>query len=256
MNKNWYVFQEEINNYFKSLGFHAETNVHLEGVRTNHDIDVLVQTKFLGHSLKWIVEAKKWNKKVSKLHVMALRQIVDDIGADKGFIISEVGFQKGAFEAANKSNIELLSFTELKALSNFTMHNVILDNYMDRVNLVVSRYFAHSKKIREKYDLKAGIENIGYFSAYILLIRIVQTIKKGKRNEYPIEGMSLMNEQFGEKKIDDFNQLINWLNLNLLVIDERILKAEIQMQKNGEFFPELYFEATDENMHMDMFKKM
>lgn len=256
MKKDWYTFQEEIRNHFKSLGCQAETNVRIDGVRTSHDIDILVQTKFLGHNLKWLVEAKKWNKKVSKLHVLALRQIVDDIGVDKGFIISEKGFQKGAVEAVKNSNIELLSFAELRERANFTIQNAILDTYMDRVNLVVSRYFAHSKKVRQKYDLKAGVENIGHFSAYILLIRIVQAIKEGKKSEYPIDGTSFMNEQFGEKIIEDFNQLINWLNLNLLAIDERIFKAEIQMQKNNEFFPDLFFEATDDNVHMHMLKKM
>ena len=256
MSESWYEFQEEIKSYFKNLGCQAETNVRVEGVRTSHDIDVLVQTKFLGHNLKWLVEAKKWNKRVSKLHVLALRQIVVDVGADKGFIISEKGFQKGAFEATKSANILLLSFIELQNLTNFTIQNAILDNYLDRVNLIVCRYFAHSKKIRQKYELKSGIENIGYFSVYILIIRIVQAIKAGKINEYPIDGTSLMKEQFGEKLIEDFNQLINWLNLNLLVIDERILKAEIQMQKNNEFFPDLDFECTDKNLHMDMLKKL
>lgn len=256
MHKNWYKFQEDIKNHFNSLGCKAQTNVCIEGVRTNHDIDVLIETKFLGHNLKWLVEAKKWKSNVSKLHVLALRQIVDDIGADKGFIISEKGFQKGAIEAVKNTNIQLLTFSELKELTNFTIQNVILDNYLDRVNLIVSRYFAHSKKNRLKYELKSGIENIGYFSVYILLIRVVNAIKNGKENNYPLDGTSLLNEQFGDKLIEDFNQLVNWLNLNLLVIDERILKAEIQMQKNNDFEPELNFESTEENPHMHLLKKI
>jgi restriction system protein len=40
MNDPWYKFQEQICTHFKSLGFDAETNKTIEGVRTNHDIDV------------------------------------------------------------------------------------------------------------------------------------------------------------------------------------------------------------------------
>ncbi len=256
MNKNWFNFQEEIKVHFNNIGCTAETNIQIQGVRTNHDIDILVQTKFLGHNLMWLVEAKCWNKRVSKLHVLALRQIVDDVGADKGFIISNKGFQKGAIEAIKNTNIHLLTFDKLKELTNFTIQNVILNNYLSRVNLIVCRYFSHSKDIRKKYELKTNIEDLGNFNVYILLLRVAEAIKAGKKNEYPIDGSSLMNEQFGEKLIDDFNQLVNWLNLNLLVIDERIFKAEIQMQLNNEFTPDLYFESIDENLHMLFFKSM
>lgn len=256
MENNWYNFQEEIKNHFVSLGCKAETNIRITGVRTFHDIDVLVETKFLGHNMKWIIEAKKWDTKVSKLHVLALRQIVDDIGADKGFIISEKGFQKGAFEASNNTNISLLTFNELKSLADSTIQNEILNNYLDRVNLIVCRYFAHSKSIRKKYELRGDTGSIGDFSVYILLIRVVQTIKFGKENDYPIDGNSFLNEQFGEKLIEDFDQLINWLNLNLLVIDERIIKAEILMQKNGEFNPNLDFAMTNDNFHMTLLSRL
>ena len=255
MQKNWYIFQEEIKNHFISLGCQAQTNISVHGIRTVHDIDILVESKFLGHTIKWIIEAKRWNTKVSKLHVLALRQIVDDIGTDKGFIISERGFQKGAFEAANNTNIDLLTFNELKSLANSTIQNEILNNYMNRVNLIVCRYFTHQKKIRQKYELRGNIGDIGDFSVYILLIKVVKVIKSGKENNYPIDSNSFLNEQFGEKLIEDFNQLINWLNLNMIVIDERIFKAEIQMQKNGDFNPDLHFENLNENLHMELFNR-
>ncbi|NQY30660.1 MAG: restriction endonuclease [Flavobacteriaceae bacterium] len=90
--KEWYNFQEEICEHFKFIGASAETNVRIKGVRSHHDIDILVKTKFLGEDLLWVIEVKKWKEKVSKLHILALRTIVDDIGAYKGFIISENEF--------------------------------------------------------------------------------------------------------------------------------------------------------------------
>lgn len=60
MSKEWFKFQEVICDYFKSIGAEAKTNVSVQGVRTSHDIDILVKTKFLGEDLLWIIEAKKW----------------------------------------------------------------------------------------------------------------------------------------------------------------------------------------------------
>ena len=51
MSKEWFKFQEVICDYFKSIGAEAKTNVSVQGVRTSHDIDILVKTKFLGEDL-------------------------------------------------------------------------------------------------------------------------------------------------------------------------------------------------------------
>ena len=43
MSKEWFKFQEVICDYFKSIGAEAKTNVSVQGVRTSHDIDILVK---------------------------------------------------------------------------------------------------------------------------------------------------------------------------------------------------------------------
>ena len=146
----WYLFQEDICNYFRSLGAIAETNVTIQGVRTTHDIDVLVRIKFLGHDIVWAVEAKKWKTKVNKLQVLGLRTIVEDIGADKGFIISEQGFQSGATESAEKTNIQLSTYAEFKELTKDFIQTEIIRTYKDRLNLLETRYWSHSKKNQAK----------------------------------------------------------------------------------------------------------
>ena len=113
MEKEWFNFQEKIAEHFRSLGVLAETNKTIKGVRTNHDLDVFVSSQYLCTNIKWIIEAKFWKTKVPKEKVLALRTIVDDIGADKGFIISEVGFQSGALEVAQNTNIVFYTFEEL-----------------------------------------------------------------------------------------------------------------------------------------------
>ena len=63
----------------------------------------------VGFDVIWLVECKRWRRRVTKLHVLALREIVADVGADRGILLSEVGFQSGAVEAAKLTNVHVTS---------------------------------------------------------------------------------------------------------------------------------------------------
>jgi len=249
MNKipEWYKFQEEICNYFRSLGAHAETNVNILGIRTSHAIDILVKTKFLGQDLIWIVEAKKWNSKVNKLQVLGLRTIIDDIGADKGFIISEKGFQSGAIESAQKTNVQLMTYSELKTVTKELIQSEIICTYKDRLILLENRYWSHSKKIRQKYGLRGEIWDYPVnFSGHSLLLTAHNAIDSAMNNEYPIDLETYSVEKKGILIANSFQELINWLNLNLNFMDEKILNAEIKMIENGDFNPDLFTRKKEE----------
>ncbi|UIJ76441.1 restriction endonuclease [Acinetobacter sp. SH20PTE14] len=73
MAKDWFDFQEKIAQHFRSLGVKAVTNETITGVRTEHDIDIYVTSKYLGTNIKWVIEAKYWKTKVPKEKVLALR---------------------------------------------------------------------------------------------------------------------------------------------------------------------------------------
>src|ERR1044072_4291914 len=113
----WKDYQEEAAEFFRSLGLEAQTDARVQGVCTQHDIDVLVKSHHARFEETWIVECKKWNTKMSKLHVLALREIVSDIGADRGILLSESGFQSGAIEAANLTNVQVTSLSEARIKS-------------------------------------------------------------------------------------------------------------------------------------------
>ena len=236
MTKPWYDFQEEICTHFKSLGFDAETNKTIEGVRTNHDIDIYVKTKFLGQNLKWIIEAKKWKSKVNKLQVFGLITIVNEIGADKGFIISENGFQKGAIEAIKNTNITLLTFEELKTLTIEYTHSEQLKSYEKRIENIYERYFTHSKKVRKKYGLRGELGDFNLpFSVPWILMTANQAIREAKRAEFPINLDTHLSEKYGNIMAENFQQFINWLNLNLNIVDSKTLEIEKNMRENGDY---------------------
>lgn len=237
---DWYQFQEDICDYFESIGAFAETNVTIKGVRTSHDIDVLVKTKFLGEDLTWIIEAKKWKKRVNKLQVLGLRTIADDIGADRAFIISEAGFQRGAYEAAENTNVKLKTFDELKADTRELVEGEIIKTYIKRLELLEIRYWSHSKSIRKEYGLRGEIWDFPInFSGYTLLQTAQSALISAENKEYQIYLETLLAEKVGDLVAQNFQQLANWLNLNFNLLDQKILEAESKMIQNGDFHPDI-----------------
>ena len=196
---------------------------------------------------------------MNKLHVLALRTIVNDIGADRGFIISEKGFQSGANEAARDANITLTTFKNLIKETKHFIQGEILKSYHNRLNLLETRYWSHSKVTRKKYGLRGEIWDMPVnFSGQHLLITAHWAIESAKKNEYPINLETFMVEKQGELIANSFQELMNWLNLNLNYMDDKILKAEISMIKNGDFKPEL-FERNENELpikFMTSYKKL
>lgn len=238
MTKEWFDFQERIKDHFVSLGAEAKTNVRIQGVRTCHDIDVYVKTRYLGENLVWLVEAKYWESKVTKAQVLTLRAIVDDVGADRGFIVSKTGFQKGALEAADQTNIKLKTFEELTSDTRGFAESEILRSYLERVNLLEDRYWSHSKRTRIKYGLRHDIlDSVFNFTGQELLTTARSAIMAAEERDYPINLQMFLTKNEGEAFAENFQQLCNWLNLNLNHLDEHLLDAEWRMLENGDYKP-------------------
>ncbi|RZK43406.1 MAG: hypothetical protein EOO90_03870 [Pedobacter sp.] len=77
-----------------------------------------------------------------------------------------------------------------------------------------------------------------------------KTIRLALDNKYPIEIETYQNEKFGNQIVNNFYQTINWLNLNLIIAEERILEAEVKMLKAEKFKPLLSNTNVDENFHI------
>lgn len=166
--KPWQEYQEDAAIYFRSLGLNAETDTTIPGARTKHDIDVLVTFEHVGVEIKWLVECKHWKSSVSKLHVMALREIVADVGADRGILLSESGYQSGAHEAATLTNIQLSSIAELKASTAATINSVRLVELLDRVARAKDRYWDIPKEERIRVGLRFGSAEHNYSGAQVV----------------------------------------------------------------------------------------
>ena len=125
--RNWRDYQEAAANVFRGLGCSAEVDKSVTGARGQHDIDVYVTFEKFGHECHWIIQCKLWKRRVDKSVVQTLHNIVQNIGADRGLIFSESGFQSGAHAASQNTNVLLQSSLEdFKGTAHLQMSRVPL----------------------------------------------------------------------------------------------------------------------------------
>jgi hypothetical protein len=95
----WRDYQERTADFFRALGMDANVEERVVGARGQHYVDVVdvvVRTSRAGIEQLWVVECKWWRRSVSKLYVAVLGSAVQDVGADRGILLSETAFQAGA----------------------------------------------------------------------------------------------------------------------------------------------------------------
>lgn len=183
---DWKQYQQEAAEFFRSLGLFAEVDETLQGVRTKHDIDVAVRSKHVGFEVLWLVECKHWKTRVSKLHVLGLREIVNDVGADRGIILCEAGFQSGAIEAANLTNVQVSSLATLSLETKSDVLAMRLRDLADRVAIAKSLYWDLDKGYRIEVGLRAEVFEHDYSGDFV--VRYCEMVlAEARRDRYPIQ---------------------------------------------------------------------
>jgi hypothetical protein len=111
----WRTYERVVFELFCSTSHRCEKGVILQGIRCRHQIDVVVDLSFGTGEHRWLIECKSWSRRVGKRDVQAFKGVLDDLGADHGYMFSEKGFQKGAYEVARRTNITLTNLAALNA---------------------------------------------------------------------------------------------------------------------------------------------
>ncbi|MGV8057766.1 MAG: restriction endonuclease [Smithellaceae bacterium] len=112
--ENWQDLQALTAKVFTEMGCMPEVEKKIKTVRGTVEIDVYVQDQTHTPPLILLCECKHWSKRIPKNVVHAFRTVAADFGANRGYIISKAGFQSGALEAAQNSNIVLLDWVEFQ----------------------------------------------------------------------------------------------------------------------------------------------
>jgi len=99
---------------FRKMGYDVIHNTKKVGRSgAEHQIDILAQYRCPLHTSQVIVEAKSYDLPIDKDRIMKLIQIVDDLGADRGIIVTASYFTPGAIKTAKGHNVELWNREQL-----------------------------------------------------------------------------------------------------------------------------------------------
>ncbi|MCM2531662.1 restriction endonuclease [Neobacillus pocheonensis] len=208
---NWRELEDWVGQIFKDLNF--EVKIGEDFVRNSLNgsivnIDVWAKDNSHPTPLIYLIECKHWGKSVSQTVVDGFRSVMNDLGANVGYIISKKGFQEGAYEVAEGRNIFLLTYEEFEN----TFENKWVESMCQKVINIeeeISDYIKSDNLIedsgndyREVVKIKSEIYSlIGFFKFYK---------KRIKYNKYPfriIETESVESKAFNNRK-DYFDNLI------------------------------------------------
>lgn len=132
--ENWKDLQNYVGQMFKECGFETEVSKVVDLVRGKKEIDVYAKDITNEYQSIFLVECKFWNKPVNQETIHSFRTVVSDFGANTGFIVSKNGFQKGAQEAARKTNVELVSLKELESRYYSRWKQFMFDKYISNAD--------------------------------------------------------------------------------------------------------------------------
>lgn len=147
MESSWKTYQRQAAQFFTEIGLNAVEEKQVQGIRGKHKVDVFITGRIHGLDIKWVIECKQWSSNVPKEKVLALLSIVQDIGADKGILLSEIGFQSGAIKVTRNTNILLTSLADLKEEIKETFTETIISTLHWRLTKV-------SKKLSDLHRLE------------------------------------------------------------------------------------------------------
>jgi Restriction endonuclease len=214
MSPSWHDYQDRTAAFFRSLGLQADTDVSVQGARAIHKIDVFVRFERFGIPTTWVAECKLWGTRVPKEKVLVLQSIVQDIRADKAFLLSESGFQARAISSARSTNITLTALHTLEQTAVEEMEAIRWQRAQDELGKSLDRL--HSIPWGEQHwrtdQSYHGIEHAppDYHTLLGKLAMFEYQIRRGKKGKLPLTiGMLENHVPIRTADIDEFFKHLN-----------------------------------------------
>ncbi len=101
--------QRSVGRILAESGYLTEVDHPLVTARGSVNIDVFAVDPTTPPGI-FLIECKLWGKRVPKATVHSFRSVIADGGGNVRLLISSAGFQKGAFDAADKTNLLLVDW--------------------------------------------------------------------------------------------------------------------------------------------------
>ena len=113
---DWRDLQRRVCRILTECGMDAEIEREVTTARGQVNVDVVAVDPDPTLPAKYLCECKHWQTAVPKTIVHGSRTVVTDSGANLRIVILLVGFQRGAYDAAEYSNVKLLTWEGFQQL--------------------------------------------------------------------------------------------------------------------------------------------
>lgn len=133
---DWRDLQQRVASILQESGFVVEVARPLKTARGTVEIDVYAKDPKTTPPAIYLCECKRWASNVPQAEVQTFRTIMADSGAHFGLFISARGFQKGAYNVIQHTNIHLLNWKQFQEL--------FLERWCKRYWIPTCRSVAHS----------------------------------------------------------------------------------------------------------------
>ena len=119
--EDWKLYEETIVEHFQEVypELDVKGNQKIVGIKTKRkrQIDVLISGEFAGFPVRIVIDCKHFSRKVDVKIVESFLGMLDDLKADKGVIITNVGYTEAALERAKfdsrNISLDILDFEDL-----------------------------------------------------------------------------------------------------------------------------------------------
>ncbi|WP_454785391.1 restriction endonuclease [Legionella sp. WA2024007413] len=155
--------QAQVAIILNQCGFiNVETEKKIETARNKVEIDVYGEELINNRKITVLCECKFWNKKIPQDTIHSFRTVMNDYGANTGYIISKKGFQLGAFQAVKNTNVLLRSWEDFQ--NDFEKQ--WFDRYMIReMDRQLDPFFTYSEPfLPDWFDSLSEIGKQNYFN--------------------------------------------------------------------------------------------
>lgn len=112
--RDWKDLQDKVAELFREMGYDVMSPYLLKHVRGSKEVDVYVRDPRTSVPSVILIECKHWKSNLPQEVVHGFRSVMADSGANTGIIVVTKGFQSGAEEADDFTNVELRTWESLQ----------------------------------------------------------------------------------------------------------------------------------------------
>jgi hypothetical protein len=234
---SWREYEEKVAHFFTARGWTIQHQTTVQGVRTNHQIDVMALTDRLGVTVRWLIECKDWDSKVPKEKVLALRSVVDDTGADRGIILNEAGFQRGAFEAAHSANVTVTTLADLEQAMEARFREVRLEAaHRTLADLTVRTHklmvVVERTRASGSLRMRKGVRDSAGYTSRLGVVGTAETgVARARAGQLPVPMPDLMLEEI--EQIETIGDVLERADLVIEWIEGWLQNQEAGVDKAG-----------------------